>query len=73
MTSRTVQNGPSHPFPGGLKEIIISCDQMDCSTALNDKEIQAGGGLKEMGWEAVFLDHAMRHYCPDHRRTSTKE
>jgi hypothetical protein len=42
---------------------------MDCTTSLNDTTIRAGGGLKKMGWEATFIEHAMRHYCPEHRRT----
>lgn len=66
MTSRTVRNGPGHAFPGGLKEIIISCDQMSCTRSLNDQEIQAGGGLKEMGWSTAYLNNQLRHYCPEH-------
>lgn len=69
MTSRCVPEGEGHPFPGKLKEIVISCDHMSCSKAVNDKTIEAGGGLKNMGWEATFIDHTMRHYCPEHRRT----
>jgi hypothetical protein len=69
MTSTVVRMGEEHEFPGRVKEIIISCDQIDCTTSLNDTTIRAGGGLKEMGWEATFVDRAMRHYCPEHRRT----
>lgn len=69
MTSRTIRNGEGHPFPGGVKEIIISCDHMACDVALNDKEIQAGGGLKAMGWESIFIEPEMRHYCPPHNRS----
>lgn len=69
MTSRVVREGPGHEFPGRVKEIIISCDQMDCTKAENDATIRANGGLKKMGWDAIFLDHKMRHYCPEHRRT----
>lgn len=68
MTSRVVLNGQGHPFPGGLKEIIISCDQMGCDVALNDKQIQEGGGLLEMGWTTTLLNKELRHYCPDHKR-----
>jgi hypothetical protein len=68
LTSRTIRNGDSHPFPGGMKEIVISCDQMDCGKAVNDDQIREGGGLKEMGWTAIFVERAMRHYCPDHKR-----
>jgi hypothetical protein len=68
MTSRIIRNGEGHEFPGGLKEIVISCDHIDCTKAVNDTTIKAGGGLTEMGWEAFFRDKAMRHYCPEHRR-----
>lgn len=68
MTSTTVRNGEGHPFPGGLKEIIISCDHEGCTTAYNDKEIQAAGGLKEMGWSTDFDqgERVLKHYCPEH-------
>jgi hypothetical protein len=69
VTSRVIQMGEGHPFPGKVKEIIISCDHIDCTTALNDTTIAAGGGLKKMGWEATFQAPSMKHYCPEHRRT----
>jgi hypothetical protein len=69
VTSRCVHMGEGHPFPGKLKEIIISCDNIDCTVAVNDTTIQAEGGLKKMGWEAAAIDGTMRHYCPKHRRT----
>lgn len=69
MTSRVIHNGEGHPFPGGVKEIVISCDHMSCTTALSDTAIRAGGGLKAMGWETVFQNHQTRHYCPDHNRS----
>jgi hypothetical protein len=68
MTSRCVQNGPGHEWPGGLKEIIISCDHMTCLTALNDTQIRESGGLKQMGWTTAFDGTKLRHYCPDHPR-----
>ena len=53
---------------GELHSITITCDQIDCDLALNDKQIEAGDGLKEMGWQAMFIAPAMRHYCPAHNR-----
>lgn len=76
MTSQTIRHGTGHQFPGQLKEIIISCDQMSCSTALNDTQIRDGGGLTAMGWQALPIDGAVRHYCPEHLQaanTSGKE
>jgi hypothetical protein len=75
VTSLVVQNGEGHPFPGGLKEIIISCDHEDCDVAFNDKEIQANGGLKAMGWGTVFDDDArvLKHYCSGHNPTIPRE
>lgn len=70
MTSTTVRNGEGHPFPGGLKEIIISCDELDCTVAVNNTEIQAGGGLKAMGWTVSPYPGQLRHYCPDHPQDS---
>lgn len=69
MTSTVVRMGEGHEFPGRVKEIVISCDHEGCSTALDDTTIRAGGGLKNMGWEAPFIDHKLNHYCPEHRRT----
>lgn len=68
MTSRVIHNGEGHTFPGGVKEIVFTCDQMDCANTVNDQQIQAGGGLKEMGWQATFVTDSMKHYCPDHNR-----
>lgn len=73
MTSTVRHMGPGHVFPGQVKEIIIACDQIDCTVALNDTQIRDGGGLKKMGWEAVPLDGKMRHYCPEHRRTPLED
>ena len=53
---------------GHLHSITVACDQIDCGLALDDKQIEAGGGLRELGWQATFLAPAMRHYCPDHHR-----
>lgn len=69
MTSRVIRQAPGEPNPGQVKEITISCDQIDCTASVNDEAISRGGGLKKMGWQAAFLDHKMRHYCPVHRRT----
>lgn len=69
MTSRCIREGEGSEWPGQLKEIVISCDHMSCTTAVNDETIKAGGGLRNMGWEATFQEHAMKHYCPEHRRT----
>jgi len=66
MTSRTIRNGPGHPFPGGFKEIVISCDTMSCTKAVNNTEIQASGGLKAMGWTTAYLNNRLNHYCPEH-------
>lgn len=68
MTSRVVREGPTHPYPGQLKEIIISCDQMDCDKSVTDQDVKAGGSLKEMGWTVVPMSDTVRHYCPEHRR-----
>lgn len=69
MTSRVVRMGPGDKDPGKLKEIIISCDQMDCYTAVNDEQIRVGGGLKEMGWTTGTAEgYELRHYCPEHKR-----
>lgn len=74
MTSRVVRMGEKHQFPGMLKEVIISCDQMDCPIALSDTDIRESGGLEKMGWSWIAVNGDMRHYCPAHRRTpSTKE
>jgi len=70
MTSRVVREGETHPYPGQLKEIIISCDQMDCNKSVNDQELKEGGGLKEMGWSIVPIADTVRHYCPEHPRDS---
>ena len=53
---------------GALHSITISCDQIDCGLSLDDKQIEAGDGLKEMGWQAIYITPAMRHYCPAHNR-----
>lgn len=67
MSSTVVRNGEGHPWPGGLKEIIIACDHPGCTTQYTDKEIQAAGGLKEMGWEVPRCVGPIHHYCPAHR------
>jgi hypothetical protein len=43
--------------------------------AFNDKEIQANGGLKAMGWGTVFDDDArvLKHYCSGHNPTIPRE
>jgi hypothetical protein len=69
MSSRMIHNGEHHPFPGGLKAIIISCDHATCDKSLNDHQIADGGGLKTMGWQLLPLDCKVHHYCPDHRRS----
>lgn len=69
MTSRVVRDGPGAEFPGRLKEIVISCDNMSCTVSVNDEQIRAGGGLRKMGWEPAFMEHKMRHYCPAHNRS----
>jgi hypothetical protein len=66
MTSVVVRNGEGHTFPGGLKEIIISCDRMSCDKSVNDSEVHAGGGLKKMGWTFMPINGTVRHYCPEH-------
>jgi hypothetical protein len=58
----------SHP-PGAPFALIISCDQIDCTVSIDDKAIEAGGGLKELGWEVLPTNGKLHHYCPDHRRT----
>lgn len=68
MTSVVVRMGEGHESPGKLKEIIISCDHIDCMKSESDTTIRSKGGLKEMGWQAVFISPKMRHYCPEHRR-----
>lgn len=70
MTSRTVRNGEGHGSPGGIRELLICCDADECIRSLNDREILAHGGLKEMGWSVVFISPKLRHYCPEHRRTA---
>jgi hypothetical protein len=69
MTSRVIRGGEGAKFPGELTAVIISCDQMDCSKSINDTEIRAGGGLKNMGWDAVAISGTQRHYCPEHKRS----
>lgn len=69
MTSRVIREGEGSEWPGRLKEIVISCDHIDCTTAVNDEEIRVGGGLRKMGWEPAFMEHKMRHYCPAHKRS----
>lgn len=69
MTSRVIRNGVGTEHPGSLKEIIVSCDHMSCTKSMNDTAIKDGGGLKEMGWEAVCQNGVMRHYCPEHNRS----
>ncbi len=73
MTSRVVRMGKGHLYPGQLKEIIISCDQMGCTHTLNDTQIRDAGGLTEMGWETSYVSGEMRHYCPDHRRNKLNQ
>lgn len=68
MTSRVIRQGPDHPRPGELKEIVIHCDQMDCDEHTNDEHIRANGGLKEMGWTVVPQSDRLHHYCPKHSR-----
>jgi hypothetical protein len=68
MTSRVIRMGEGHESPGKLKEIIISCDHMSCTTAVNDTTVAAGGGVRKMGWQALPQAGAMRHYCPEHNR-----
>lgn len=73
MTSTVVRHGAGHPFPGQLREIIISCDNPDCTLQLNDTQIREGGGLKNMGWDAVPEVGELHHYCPDHAPALNKE
>lgn len=68
MSTEIVRNGPEHEFPGGLKEILISCDQLGCDVTINDTIVREGGGLTKMGWQAVPAAGQMEHYCPAHPR-----
>lgn len=70
MTLTVIQNDPGHRWPGGVKELRISCDRMTCDIVKNDQEIKEAGGLKAMGWTTEVIDGQQRHYCPEH---STKE
>ena len=66
MTTATIRVGEGAQFPGQLKEIIISCDQIDCEVRLNDTQIRGGGGLDNMGWSTVPREGKLLHYCPTH-------
>lgn len=65
MTSRVIRGGEGK-CPGALAAIIVSCDNMECETSIDDKKIAKGGGLKEMGWSTVPINGTVRHYCPKH-------
>lgn len=65
MTSRVIRGGKDTQ-PGALSSIIISCDNMECRTALNDEQIAKGGGLKNMGWQTRVHSGRLHHYCPKH-------
>lgn len=69
MTSRVIRMGEGDESPGKLKEIVISCDQMNCTTSVNDTIVAVGGGLKKMGWQTLPRSGVMRHYCPEHNRS----
>lgn len=66
MTSRVIRGGKD-TMPGALSCIVISCDNMECRTALNDEQIAKGGGLTNMGWTHTVLNGRLHHYCPKHK------
>lgn len=67
MTSRFIRDN------GRLAQIVISCDHVDCPVNLTDREIESGGGLKKMGWQAMPVEGGLRHYCPEHQRALTSK
>lgn len=66
MTSRVIREDD-----GQLKEIVISCDHIDCDVHHNNTYIADNGGLKEMGWTFAPFGEGfeLRHYCPKHSRS----
>lgn len=56
---------------GHLHGIIISCDEFECDAKVDDKEVEAGGGLREMCWQVRPVEGGLRHYCPAHHQADS--